>query len=230
MNDFFLIIGSILVGSILRYFSNQLPFYVMREDLKYLYDYYPKACKIKQFKKRYYVFEVLSIVLTFFVIKSFGYTISAILLLILGWLLLLLASIDVEYQLLPDVITLTILWVGLMANSFHLFISPAMAIWGVIYGYGSIWMFGCLFKLITHVEGIGQGDFKLIAALGAWWGIKPLILIVFIASCLGSTAGLMMKICQPRGNQDSCQMIPFGFFLTISVFIVLVYSTYNGLF
>jgi len=134
-------------------------------------------------------------------------------------MLLALAVIDFRTQLLPDVITLPLLWSGLL---FQLLFQPFMlpdAVIGVMVGYLSLWSFYWLFKLVTGKEGMGFGDFKLLAALGAWlgWGFLPLILI--LSAGLGAVVGLTAQACAPRLRGKP---LPFGPFLALAGWVALL--------
>jgi len=134
-------------------------------------------------------------------------------------MLLALAVIDFRTQLLPDIITLPLLWAGLL---FQLLFQPFMlsdAVIGVMVGYLSLWSFYWLFKLVTGKEGMGFGDFKLLAALGAWlgWGFLPLILI--LSAGLGAVVGLTAQACAPRLRGKP---LPFGPFLALAGWVALL--------
>ncbi|MGY2462187.1 prepilin peptidase [Vreelandella sulfidaeris] len=133
--------------------------------------------------------------------------------------LLALAVIDFRTQLLPDVLTLPLLWAGLL---FQLFFQPFMlsdAVIGVMVGYLSLWSFYWLFKLITGKEGMGFGDFKLLAALGAWLGWSFLPLVLVLSAGLGTIVGLMAQACSPRLRGAP---FPFGPFLALAGWIALL--------
>ena len=134
-------------------------------------------------------------------------------------MLLALAVIDFRTQLLPDVITLPLLWAGLL---FQLLFQPFMlpdAVIGVMVGYLSLWSFYWLFKLVTGKEGMGFGDFKLLAALGAWLGWSFLPLILILSAGLGAVVGLTAQACAPalRGKP-----LPFGPFLALAGWVALL--------
>lgn len=134
-------------------------------------------------------------------------------------MLLALAVIDFRTQLLPDVITLPLLWAGLL---FQLLFQPFMlpnAVMGAMIGYLSLWSFYWLFKLVTGKEGMGYGDFKLLAALGAWLGWSFLPLILVLSAGLGAIVGLVAQACSPhlRGTP-----LPFGPFLALAGWVALL--------
>lgn len=130
--------------------------------------------------------------------------------LLLTWMLVALAGIDVRTQLLPDQMTLPLLWFGLLLSLIPLFVAPSASIVGAAAGYLSLWSIYWLFKLITGKEGMGYGDFKLLAALGAWMGASALLPIVLLSSLIGAiVGGVFLAI---RGH-DRATPIPFGPFL-----------------
>ncbi|NVF14674.1 prepilin peptidase [Vreelandella maris] len=134
-------------------------------------------------------------------------------------MLLALAVIDFRTQLLPDVITLPLLWAGLL---FQLLFQPFMlpdAVIGVMVGYLSLWSFYWLFKLVTGKEGMGFGDFKLLAALGAWLGWNFLPLILILSAGLGAVVGLTAQACAPRLRGKP---LPFGPFLALAGWVALL--------
>ncbi|MHB8427120.1 MAG: prepilin peptidase [Acidiferrobacterales bacterium] len=144
----------------------------------------------------------------------------------LSWALLALAFIDFDHQLLPDAITLPLLWAGLIINSFHVFASLQSAVAGAAAGYLSLWLVYHGFRLITGKDGMGHGDFKLLAALGAWLGWQNLPLIILLASMVGAIIGL--GLIGFRGR-DRAQPMPFGPFLCVAGWIGLLWgSTLTG--
>ncbi|MGI9251497.1 MAG: prepilin peptidase [Pseudohongiellaceae bacterium] len=169
---------------------------------------------------RYPMVELFTALLSVYVAMEFGAGLLTLTLLILIWSLIVLAFIDIEHQLLPDDITLPLLWLGLLTNTFvpGLGVSTADAIIGAAAGYTALWLFYQLFKLLTSKEGMGYGDFKLLAVLGAWLGWQSLLPIILIASLLGTLHGLCLILVQ---GQDRNIPIPFGIFLTIAGIIVL---------
>src|SRR6185312_13994896 len=129
------------------------------------------------------------------------------------WALIALALIDADTQLLPDNLTLPLLWGGLVANLFGLFVPLADAVIGAIGGYLVLWGVYWLFKLIRGKEGMGYGDFKLLAALGAWLGWKMLPVIILLASVAGAVIGILLIVFQGR---DKAKPLPFGPYLAIA--------------
>jgi leader peptidase (prepilin peptidase)/N-methyltransferase len=129
-----------------------------------------------------------------------------------GAALLALALIDWDTTVLPDLLTLPLLWAGLIAAALGWLpgLTLAQSLWGAVAGYGSLWAVFMLFKLATGKEGMGYGDFKLLAALGAWLGWQAVLPIVLMASVLGAVVGLMMKA---TGSLREGRFVPFGPFL-----------------
>lgn len=134
--------------------------------------------------------------------------------------LIVLTAIDLDHQLLPDSLTLPLLWVGLLINMTGTFTSLESALLGAVFGYLSLWSVYWLFKIITGKEGMGYGDFKLLAALGAWFGLAALPTIVLLSSLVGATLGLTLIL---TGQQTRETPMPFGPFLAGAGLIHLLY-------
>jgi leader peptidase (prepilin peptidase)/N-methyltransferase len=151
----------------------------------------------------------------------FGYAWQTACTLILSWGLLAMSMIDADQQLLPDVLVLPLLWLGLIANQFGLFASLGDALWGAVLGYMSLWSVYWLFKLMTGKEGMGHGDFKLLAMLGAWGGWQILPLTLLLSSLVGATLGLiMLRLRKAQSNTP----IAFGPYLAVAGFIALLWG------
>ncbi len=138
---------------------------------------------------------------------------------LLSAFLVALAGIDLRTTLLPDQLTLPLLWLGLLAGAASLFVGPVSAILGAAAGYLSLWSVYWLFKLVTGKEGMGYGDFKLLAALGAWCGIKAVIPILLISSLVGAILGSAWLLFKGR---DHATPIPFGPYLAIAGWIQFI--------
>lgn len=134
---------------------------------------------------RYPIVELLTATLSVYLLWHFGVDWKWVMSLFFTWLIICLIAIDWEHQLLPDRLTFPLLWLGLLANTAALFTTATAAIWGSVIGYLSLWLIGTIYRLCTKREGMGHGDFKLLAALGAWFGWNTLPMIVLIASLLG---------------------------------------------
>ncbi|AZE87521.1 prepilin peptidase [Pseudomonas orientalis] len=150
---------------------------------------------------------------------GFGWQAGAVML--LSWGLLGMSLIDVDHQLLPDVMVLPLLWLGLVLNSLGLLATLPDALWGAVFGYMSLWSVFWLFKLVTGKDGMGHGDFKLLALLGAWGGWQILPMTLLMASLLGVFVGLLMM--RWRKTQVSAPM-PFGPCLAIAGWIALLWG------
>lgn len=141
---------------------------------------------------RYPLIELLTMLCSVCVAYVFGPSIQMLAGLGLTWALIALACIDLDTQLLPDRYTAPLAAAGLLLNSFSLYTSPQHAIWGYIIGFLCLWSVYYLFKLFTGKEGMGYGDFKLLAALGAWMGPMQLPLIILLSSCVGAIIGMVL--------------------------------------
>jgi len=160
-------------------------------------------------------------VLSAFIAWHFGFGWQAGAMLVLTWGLLAMSLIDADHQLLPDALVLPLLWLGLIVNSFGLFTSLGDALWGAVAGYLTLWSVFWLFKLVTGKEGMGQGDFKLLAMLGAWGGWQILPLTILLSSLVGAILGLIMLRMR---NVATSTPIPFGPYLAIAGWIALLWG------
>ncbi|MDF3193934.1 A24 family peptidase [Pseudomonas sp. 1928-m] len=170
---------------------------------------------------RYPLVELACGLLSAFIAWHFGFTWQAGAMLLLTWGLLAMSLIDVDHQLLPDSLVLPLLWLGLIANNFGLFTSLEDALLGAIAGYLSLWSVYWLFKLVTGKEGMGYGDFKLLAMLGAWGGWQVLPLTILLSSLVGAVLGLIMLRLR---NAETSTPIPFGPYLAIAGWIALLWG------
>jgi len=171
---------------------------------------------------RYPLVELATAVLSVVVILVFGPTPEGLAALVLTWSLIAATGIDFDHQLLPDQITLPLLWLGLLLNLwFGLFASLEDAVIGAIAGYGLLWSVFHLFKLLTGKEGMGFGDFKLLAALGAWLGWQMLPLIILLASLVGAVVGIALMVAARHGRDVP---IAFGPYLAAAGWIALLWG------
>ncbi|WP_411383810.1 prepilin peptidase [Pseudomonas sp. L7] len=178
------------------------------------------ACK-GRISPRYPLVELVCAGLSLVVAWHFGVSVQALLALVLTWCLLALSLIDAEHQLLPDVLVLPTLWLGLVVNAFGLFVPLADALWGAVVGYLSLWSVYWLFRLVTGKEGLGYGDFKLLALLGAWGGWQVLPLTLLLSSVVGAVIGL----CLLRLRKASLgTTMPFGPYLAIAGWIAWLWG------
>ena len=159
---------------------------------------------------RYPVIELAAALLAVAAAWKFGPTYQAVAVIGLLLVLLALTAIDIDTQLLPDNLTLPLLWAGLIANSFSFFVPLTDALWGAIGGYLVLWLVYWAFKLVTGKEGMGYGDFKLLAALGAWLGWQMLPVIILLSSVVGAIVGISLIVLRGR---DRNIPIPFGPYL-----------------
>ncbi|WP_272902591.1 A24 family peptidase [Pseudomonas sp. ADAK18] len=170
---------------------------------------------------RYPLTELACGLVSAYVAWHFGFGWQAGWVMLLSWGLLAMSLIDVDHQLLPDVLVLPLLWLGLILNQFGLFVAPADALWGAVAGYLSLWSVFWLFKLITGKDGMGYGDFKLLALLGAWGGWQILPMTLLLSSLVGAISGLILL--RLRNAQTSVPM-PFGPYLAIAGWIALLWG------
>ena len=170
---------------------------------------------------RYPLVELLTAVLSGVVAWQFGFGWAAGAMLLLTWALLTLSLIDADTQLLPDAIVLPMLWLGLIINSTGLFTDIHSALWGAVFGYLSLWSVYWVFKLISGKEGMGFGDFKLLAMLGAWGGWQLLPLTILLSSLVGAVWGSI--ILKSRGDSNATPL-PFGPYLAIAGWIAIIWG------
>lgn len=179
-----------------------------------------RACR-QPISPRYPLVELTTGLLSAAIAWRFGVSPAMAGALVLTWALIALSVIDYDHQLLPDDITLPLLWGGLAFNLHGIYASLPAAVIGAIAGYVSLWLVYQLFKLITGREGMGYGDFKLFAAFGAWLGWQSLPLIILISSFLGAVIGVSMILMLGR---DRTLPIPFGPFLCVAGWIALLWG------
>ena len=188
----------------------------------------------KAIAARYPLIEVLTAISSAVVAYHFGDTTQSLCALALTWSLIALCFIDLDHQLLPDNITLPLLWLGLFLSLFGLFTEPQASILGAIGGYGILWTVYQLYKLATGKEGMGYGDFKLLAVFGAWLGWKYLAIIILLSSLVGAMIGIILIVFAKHHHNKP---IPFGPYLASAGWIALlwggelnhVYLSYAGL-
>ncbi|RMD69063.1 MAG: prepilin peptidase [Gammaproteobacteria bacterium] len=178
------------------------------------------ACR-KPISPRYPLVELLTAALSLLVVGRFGFTLEAALALPLTWALIALSFIDLDRQILPDEITLPLLWAGLLASLIPAFADPPSSILGAAAGYLLLWTVYQAFRLLTGKEGMGYGDFKLLALLGAWLGWQALPLIILLSSLAGSLVGIGLILF--RGHEKEVP-IPFGPYLALGGFVALLWG------
>lgn len=170
---------------------------------------------------RYPAIEFLSASLAALCAWHFGFSVAGFSAIVLTWALISLAMIDYDTQYLPDQITLPFLWLGLVLNLDNTFAHIESAIIGAVVGYLSLWSVHHLFKLITKKEGMGYGDFKLLALLGAWMGWQSLPAIIILSSLVGSLIGISLILFKKHQRESP---IPFGPYLAIAGWIALLWG------
>ena len=191
------------------------------------------TCQIS-ISARYPVIEAATGVLSAVIAWQLGATPQTIAALFFTWCLISLTMIDADHKLLPDQITLPLLWAGLLINSFGLFVPLYDAVWGAIAGYLSLWSVYWAFKLLTGKEGMGYGDFKLLAAMGAWMGWQSLLVIILLSSLVGAVVGTIILIANKKGKDTT---LPFGPYLAAAGWISFLwgdqiidaYLTFSGI-
>ena len=170
---------------------------------------------------RYPAVELITGVLSGLVAWHFGFGIEALSALALIWMLVALTGIDIDTQLLPDSITLPLLWLGLAVNLFAVWTPLSSAVIGAMLGYGSLWSVYWLFKLVTGKEGMGYGDFKLLGALGAWFGWQAVPLMILLSSFVGAALGIAILLSKRQGRDTP---MPFGPYLAGAGLLTLFFG------
>ena len=185
------------------------------------------SCKAK-ISARYPLVELTTAMLSAWVAWHFGFGAPAACALLVTWALIALTGIDIDHQLLPDNITLPLMWAGLVAavalgplSGVALPVSAKDAIIGAAAGYTSLWLVFHTFKLVTGKEGMGYGDFKLFAALGAWLGWKLLPMIIVLSAATGAFLGILMIVLQGRDRRTP---MPFGPYLAAAGWLAMMYG------
>lgn len=203
----------LLIGHLLHRISIHLPLYLL-QHWRHQCDVFlqlPAAshnpCK-KFLRIHALLIELIAVILTIILLPQFNLEFKSWILLIFSYFLLLLSAIDCAYYLAPDCLVYPLLWLGLLFNTVQLFTTAQDAIIGASLGYSILWVMGGLFTLVFKKEGIGQGDMKVLAALGAWLGTKPLLFIILIASILGIVFGLLSMLFQNK-NTVKLPFVPF---------------------
>lgn len=180
-----------------------------------------KHCNNK-ISPRYPSIELLTALLTGIVAWHYGFSWEALFAMLLTWALISLSFIDIDHQILPDDITLPFLWIGLGLSLFGTFTDMHSSIIGAMVGYLSLWLVYQLFKLITGKEGMGYGDFKLLALFGAWFGWQVLPLTILLSSFVGAVIGISMIVFMGRDRQIP---IPFGPYLAVAGWIAMMWGS-----
>jgi leader peptidase (prepilin peptidase)/N-methyltransferase len=156
--------------------------------------------------------------LTTAVLIYFGFTPIGMAALLFSWILLAITVIDFEHQLILDDLSLPLLWLGLLLNSQGMFTSLEMAVWGAALGYLLLWLVFHSFRILTGKEGMGYGDFKMLAALGAWFGVFAIAQMIFIAALSSIIIGLLMAVLKLRSHDAP---FAFGPYLALAGLVTL---------
>lgn len=170
---------------------------------------------------QYPAVELLTAVASAVVVWHFGPSWQALAALVFTWMLIALSGIDLWTTLLPDSLTYPLLWLGLLLGTAGVFVTPTQALWGAAAGYLSLWSVYWLFKLATGKEGMGRGDFKLLAALGAWCGLNGVLPMVMVSALVGAVVG---SAWLALGGRDRATPIPFGPYLAVAGWIQLLWG------
>ncbi|MEB0134463.1 A24 family peptidase [Actimicrobium sp. CCC2.4] len=168
---------------------------------------------------RYPVVELFTALVSAALVWHFGAGITGLATLVFAWLLIAMSGIDADTQLLPDDLTYPLLWIGLLLNINATFVPLGDAVIGAAAGYLCLWSVYWVFKLLTGKEGMGYGDFKLLAALGAWLGWQMLPMIILLSSLVGALVGVSLIVFGKRGRENP---IPFGPYLAAAGLLALV--------
>ena len=169
---------------------------------------------------QYPIIELSTAAVSLLAAWKFGPTLQTVSILFFIWTLITLSLIDAKTMLLPDNLTLPLLWLGIIVNYFDLFTDLRSSVLGAIFGYLSLWSVYQLFRIVTGKEGMGYGDFKLLAALGAWGGWQILPFTIFASSLLGAVFGILLMIIKRSKNS---QPLPFGPWLAMAGLIALIW-------
>jgi leader peptidase (prepilin peptidase)/N-methyltransferase len=170
---------------------------------------------------RYPLVELSTALLSVWVASFFGFGVASLIAVLVTWMLIAMTFIDIDKMLLPDELTLPLLWLGLIISLGEVFVTPTDAIIGAAAGYLSLWSVYWGFKLLTGKEGMGYGDFKLLAALGAFTGWQGLPTIIILSSLVGAVVGITLILLK---KNESSQAIPFGPYLAVAGWITLMYG------
>ena len=170
---------------------------------------------------RYPLVEIATAVMSGLLLLKFEWGWPLLAMLVFTWLLITMSVIDIDHKILPDTLTLGLLWLGLLLNTQGMFTDLQSAVLGAALGYGVLWGFFWIFKLLTGKDGMGYGDFKLLAALGAWFGFQSLLTIIIMSSVVGAVVGIAGVIALGRDRQVP---IPFGPYLAMAGWIVAMWG------
>ncbi len=170
---------------------------------------------------QYPLVELFTGLVSLTIALHFGVSIQTVAALILSWSLIAASGIDIGHKLLPDSITLPLLWLGILLSLFGVFVDLEASVIGAMAGYMSLWSVFIVFKLVTGKEGMGHGDFKLLALLGAWVGWKMIFIIILTSSVVGAVVGITMIVLKRNSRETQ---IPFGPYLAGAGWIALLWG------
>ena len=170
---------------------------------------------------RYPIIELFTAIISLTVAWHFGFSWQTAFALILSWALIAMSAIDIEHQLLPDSLTLPFMWLGLIISLWSVFVTVNASLIGAASGYLILWLVFHIFRLVTGKEGMGYGDFKLLALLGAWLGWQMLPVVILLSSVVGAAVGISMIIFL---GKDKNIPIPFGPYLAAAGWISLLWG------
>jgi leader peptidase (prepilin peptidase)/N-methyltransferase len=178
------------------------------------------SCKTR-ISIQYPLVELFTAIVSVIVGWKFGVSLQTAAALFMTWCLIAASGIDIGHKLLPDSITLPLLWLGILLSLFNVFVDLETSVIGTMAGYMSLWSVFILFKIVTGKEGMGHGDFKLLAMIGAWLGWKPLLVVILTSSVVGAIVGISMIVLKitERGTQ-----IPFGPYLAAAGWMTLLWG------
>ena len=203
-----------------------LPWYCTVPVISYLWLRGQCYACCAQIDRRYLLVEITSACLAVVLLAYFGLSMTTLCLMIFSWIMLALCLIDMQHCLLPDVLTIPLLWLGLLVNTQHVFAPLNEAVFGAVFGYGVIWLLRSIYFIWRDKEGIGLGDAKLCAAIGAWVGVIEVPIVIAIASI----SALLFTVCGVSlGRINKNAPIPFGPFLIIVSFMVLLFFSVSPL-
>ena len=208
-------------GSHCPHCQTPIPYWANIPIISYLFLFGKSTCCHKKISLRYPITEILCTLLTIYTAYQFGFTLKSLFAMTLVWALITLSFIDIEHMILPDNITIPMIWVGLLANTQNMFTSPNSAILGAIAGYSIFWVVAFIFKKLRGLDGLGSGDYKLLSLLGAWLGWELLPFILLFSSFCGIIFGLTYNIIYRRKHTEP---IPFGPFLAIGGIVTLFWG------
>ncbi|MCF6288985.1 MAG: A24 family peptidase [Proteobacteria bacterium] len=178
------------------------------------------SCKTK-ISHRYWIIELLTAILSTIVVYHFGWSLQSIAGVVLTYFLIAIALIDFDTMVIPDQFSLPLMWIGLFISLWVVFVEPTVAIKGALLGYLLLWSVFQLFKLVTGKEGMGYGDFKLLAAGGAWLGMPAVLVIVIMSAFTGAVIG-SLYIFLSKNSKD--KPIPFGPYLAAGIWISMLFG------